>query len=125
MLLPLFTNKGEYDTVNVTPTILILTAKYGSGHMQAAKALATEFEKRGYYIVISDLIEESYPSISQMTQQLLIKSYIYGQTFYKWFYYGTNKINGTFNAQASVSVIPPGFVIKQDEIEKSLWISFT
>ena len=93
MLLPLFTNKGEYDIVNVTPTILILTAKYGSGHMQAAKALATEFEKRGYYIVISDLIEESYPSISQMTQQLLIKSYIYGQTFYKWFYYGTNKIN--------------------------------
>ena len=70
--------------MNVTPTILILTAKYGSGHMQAAKALATEFEKRGYYIVISDLIEESYPSISQMTQQLLIKSYIYGKTFYKW-----------------------------------------
>ena len=33
--------------MNVTPTILILTAKYGSGHMQAAKALATEFEKEG------------------------------------------------------------------------------
>ena len=89
----LYTNKGEYTTVNVTPTILILTAKYGSGHIQVAKVLATEFEKKGYSIVISDLIEESYPSISQMTQQLLIKSYIYGQTFYKWFYYGTNKIN--------------------------------
>ena len=46
-----------------------------------------------YSIIISDLFEESYPSFSQMTQQLLIKSFIYGQTFYKWFYYGTNKLN--------------------------------
>ncbi|WP_428908854.1 MGDG synthase family glycosyltransferase [Niallia sp. Krafla_26] len=79
--------------MNEKPTVLILTAKYGSGHMQAAQVLANELNKRGYSIIISDLFEESYPSFSQMTQQLLIKSYIYGQTFYKWFYYGTNKLN--------------------------------
>ena len=76
-----------------TSTVLILTAKYGSGHMQAAKVLAKELNEKGYSIVISDLFEESYPSISQMTQHLLIKSFLYGQTFYKWFYYGTNKLN--------------------------------
>lgn len=79
--------------LNEKLTVLILTAKYGSGHMQVAQVLAKELRLRGYSIIISDLFEESYPSISQMTQQLLIKSFIYGQTFYKWFYYGTNKLN--------------------------------
>lgn len=86
-------HQGGFGIVNSTSTALILTAKYGSGHMQTAKVLAKELTKKGYSIVISDLFEESYPSISQVTQQLLIKSYLYGHTFYKWFYYGTNKLN--------------------------------
>lgn len=75
------------------PSVIILTAKYGSGHTQVAKVMADELTRSGYSIVISDLLGESYPTISHMTQNLLLKSFTYGQTFYKWFYYGTNKMN--------------------------------
>ena len=75
------------------PSVIILTAKFGSGHTQVAKVMADELERNGYSIVISDLFEESYPTISHMTQNLFLKSFTYGPAFYKWFYYGTNKMN--------------------------------
>jgi len=74
------------------PSVIILTAKYGSGHTQAAKVLAKELREYGFTVIISDLLEESYPTFSHITQSLLLKSFTYG-TFYKWFYYGTNRMN--------------------------------
>ncbi|UII54543.1 diacylglycerol glucosyltransferase [Cytobacillus spongiae] len=75
------------------PTVLILTAHYGSGHVQAAKVLAAELKEKGYTPIVSDLFGESYPAFSTITQALLMKSFSYGTQFYKWFYYGTNKLH--------------------------------
>ncbi|PLR92849.1 MGDG synthase family glycosyltransferase [Bacillus sp. T33-2] len=83
------------------PSALILTARYGSGHIQAAKVIASELQNQGFQPVISDLFGESYPAISKFTQSLLIKSFNNGPYFYKWFYYGTNKINSKGLAQFS------------------------
>lgn len=83
------------------PTALILTAKYGNGHMQAANVLESHLKQRGIDPIVSDLFEESYPAFSTITQSLLIKSYSSHTTFYKWFYYGTNKLNSKGLAQFS------------------------
>lgn len=83
------------------PTALVLTARYGSGHVQAARVIAGEFDRKGFEPVVSDLFGESYPAITNFTQALLIKSYSYGPSFYKWFYYGTNKLNYMGLAQFS------------------------
>jgi processive 1,2-diacylglycerol beta-glucosyltransferase len=76
------------------PTALILTAHYGNGHIQVANVLASELQHNGYEPIISDLYGESYPLMSQITQSLFLKSFSYGTSIYKWWYYGTNKING-------------------------------
>jgi len=75
------------------PTALILTANYGSGHVQAANVLANNLRERNIEPIVSDLVEESYPNFSNLSQSLLIKSFSTHSSFYKWFYYGTNKLN--------------------------------
>jgi processive 1,2-diacylglycerol beta-glucosyltransferase len=84
-----------------SPTALILTARYGSGHLQAANALAFELNQRGFEPVISDLFGESYPLFSNITQSLFVKSFSYNPSFYKWFYYGTKKVNSKGLSQFS------------------------
>jgi processive 1,2-diacylglycerol beta-glucosyltransferase len=76
------------------PTVLVLTAHYGNGHIQVANVIASELQRNGYEPIISDLYGESYPLMSQITQSLFLKSFSYGTSIYKWWYYGTNKING-------------------------------
>ncbi|MDQ0219204.1 glycosyltransferase [Peribacillus cavernae] len=83
------------------PSALILTANYGSGHLQAAKVIAEELNNKGFEPVVSDLFGESYPIVSTFTQSLLIKSFSYGPSFYKWLYYGTNKLHYKGLAQFS------------------------
>jgi processive 1,2-diacylglycerol beta-glucosyltransferase len=75
------------------PSALILTARYGSGHLQAAKVIAQEIHRKGFEPVVSDLFGESYPAFTNFTQSLLLKSFTYGPHFYKWFYYGTNMLH--------------------------------
>ena len=83
------------------PTGLILTARYGSGHLQVANTLAHKFIQKGVDVIVSDLFGESYPAISNITQSLLIKTFSYGPTFYKLFYYGTDKLNNKGLSQFS------------------------
>ncbi|MBS4189933.1 glycosyltransferase [Bacillus sp. FJAT-49705] len=83
------------------PTTLILTARYGSGHLKAANVLFHELQQKGFEPVISDLFGESYPAFSTITQSLFMKSFSYGSSFYKWFYYGTNKLNSKGLSQFS------------------------
>lgn len=84
-----------------SPTALILTARYGSGHLQAANAIASELKQRGFEPVISDLFGESYPVFSHITQSLFVKSFSQRPSFYKWFYYGTKKVNSKGLSQFS------------------------
>jgi processive 1,2-diacylglycerol beta-glucosyltransferase len=97
----LFTQKIQGGSLMIRPTALILTAKYGSGHVQVANVLAEELKNKGFQPVISDLFGEAHPIMSQVTQSIFIKSFSHGSSFYKWFYYGTNKLNATTITQFS------------------------
>ncbi|UQD52474.1 diacylglycerol glucosyltransferase [Bacillus methanolicus] len=101
---------------------LILTARYGNGHLEAAKAIAQEINRKGFESVVSDLFGESYPAFTNLTQSLLLKSFTYGPNFYKWFYYGTNKFHSKGLVQFSkylgrkrflelIALYNPAFVI--------------
>ncbi|MGX2959895.1 MGDG synthase family glycosyltransferase [Peribacillus sp. JNUCC 23] len=83
------------------PSALILTAHYGNGHLQAANVIARELKQKGFDPIVSDLFGESYPAFSTFTQSLLVKSVSYRPSFYKWFYYGTKKVNSKGLSQFS------------------------
>ncbi|WP_224752568.1 diglucosyl diacylglycerol synthase [Metabacillus arenae] len=73
--------------------VLILTAKYGNGHIQVAKTLQQQCFKLGASeVVVSDLYYESHPIFSEITQYLYLKSFSFGKQFYRLFYYGVDKI---------------------------------
>ncbi|MFJ5624056.1 glycosyltransferase [Peribacillus loiseleuriae] len=80
---------------------LVLTAHYGNGHLQVANVIASELKQKGFEPIISDLFGESYPVFTTFTQSLLVKSVSYGPSFYKWFYYGTKKVNSKGLSQFS------------------------
>lgn len=74
--------------------VLILTAHFGEGHIQAAETLADAFEQQGRNSYICDLYGEAYPAVHSLAQHLLKKGYSrFGTPFYKAFYYGTDKLS--------------------------------
>ncbi|MGM0828021.1 MAG: MGDG synthase family glycosyltransferase [Bacillota bacterium] len=76
-------------------SILILTARFGEGHIQTAETLAHTFKRQGYERVnICDLYGEAYPAIHSLAQNLFKKGFSkFGTPFYKAFYYGTDKLS--------------------------------
>ncbi|MCD7033444.1 diglucosyl diacylglycerol synthase [Metabacillus sp. GX 13764] len=75
------------------PKILILTARYGNGHVQVANTMYEQCKKQGIdNVVICDLYSESHPVFSEITQYLYLKSFSIGKQFYRLFYYGVDKM---------------------------------
>ena len=75
------------------PKVLILTAKYGNGHVQVAKTLEKQCNKLGFQkVIVCNLYSESFPVFSEITQFLYLKSFSFGKQFYRLFYYGVDKI---------------------------------
>lgn len=72
--------------------ILILTAKYGNGHIQVAKTLEKRCMERGMDVIVCDLYQESHPLITEFTKYLYLKSFSFGKQFYRLFYYGVDKM---------------------------------
>ncbi len=73
--------------------VLILTAKYGNGHVQVAKTLEDKCKQLGFEkIIVCNLYSESFPVFSEITQYLYLKSFSIGKQFYRLFYYGVDKI---------------------------------
>ncbi|MFZ3590907.1 diglucosyl diacylglycerol synthase [Bacillus sp. DJP31] len=76
------------------PKILILTARYGNGHIQVAKSLENKCKEKGINdVIVCDLFAESHPIITDITQYLYLKSFTIGPQFYRMFYYGVEKIH--------------------------------
>ncbi len=76
------------------PKILILTARYGNGHLQVAKSIQSKCNEKGIHdVVVCDLFAESHPIITDITQYLYLKSFTIGKQFYRMFYYGVEKIH--------------------------------
>lgn len=74
------------------PKILILTAKYGNGHIQVASTLEKNIAERGLQVIVCDLYRESHPLITEITKYLYLKSFSFGKQFYRLFYYGVDKM---------------------------------
>ncbi|MFE5322420.1 glycosyltransferase [Paenibacillus sp. NPDC056579] len=81
--------------MNHKPTILILTASYGDGHLQAARALKQSFLSRGTERVrVVDLMREAHPFLNSITTTLYLKSTQsskFGLDYYGWSYYMTRE----------------------------------
>ncbi|WP_282938469.1 glycosyltransferase [Paenibacillus sp. RC67] len=81
--------------MNHRPRILILTASYGDGHIQAARALKQSFLNQGMeQILIVDLMKEAHPLLNSITTTLYLKSTQtskFGLDYYGWSYYMTRE----------------------------------
>jgi processive 1,2-diacylglycerol beta-glucosyltransferase len=88
--------------MNRNPKLMILTASYGDGHVQAARSLESRFQAEGIDEVrIIDLMREAHPFINKITTSLYMKSSkssLLGLDYYGWSYYMTrdSKPDGTW-----------------------------
>ncbi len=72
--------------------ILILTAPFGSGHLQVSQALVNEFKQHPNVEVEEyDLYSEEFPTLSKTLQKAYLRSYKpIGKDVYRMLYYGAN-----------------------------------
>ncbi|MFD0697530.1 glycosyltransferase [Paenibacillus sp. GCM10027628] len=79
--------------------IMILTARYGEGHLQASRALKQSFLNQGIEdVTVIDLLHEAHPFLNKVSRKLYITSTRtpkYGLDYYGWSYYITrdNKLD--------------------------------
>ncbi|TVY09170.1 MGDG synthase family glycosyltransferase [Paenibacillus cremeus] len=76
-------------------SIMILTARFGEGHLQASRALMQSFLDQGIEdIWMIDLLEEAHPLLNNISKKMYItstKAIKYGIDYYGWSYYMTRK----------------------------------
>lgn len=81
--------------MNRSPRIMILTAGYGDGHVQASRALNHSFKQQGIEDVrIVDLMREAHPFLNTITTKLYATSTQtskFGLDYYGWSYYLTRE----------------------------------
>ena len=91
------------------PRILILTASYGNGHIQASKALQQQFFRQGIeQMKIVNLMKEGHPWIYSITSSLIsksTKSSKLGLDYYGWSYYLTRETKETALFQKSMTYL--------------------
>ncbi|OXM87997.1 MGDG synthase family glycosyltransferase [Paenibacillus rigui] len=84
---------------NVNPRVLILTASYGNGHIQASQAIQQQFIKQGVdQVSVIDLMKEGHPFLNKITTSLYKKSpqsSRIGLDYYGWSYYLTRETKHT------------------------------
>ncbi|CAN7234049.1 hypothetical protein LJR153_000940 [Paenibacillus sp. LjRoot153] len=95
--------------MNANPCVLILTASYGNGHLQASKALYQQFLEQGIERVkIVNLMKEGHPFINLITTTLIntsVKSSRFGFDYYGWCYYLTRETKQTALFQKSMTYL--------------------
>ncbi|OCT12281.1 hypothetical protein A8709_31090 [Paenibacillus pectinilyticus] len=95
--------------MNANPRVLILTASYGNGHLQASKALYQQFVRQGTTDVkIVNLMKEGHPFINLITTSLIntsAKSSRFGLDYYGWCYYLTREKKQTALFQRSMTYL--------------------
>ncbi|GAB7388617.1 diglucosyl diacylglycerol synthase [Bacillaceae bacterium] len=82
--------------------VLILSADYGAGHRQAARAVQEQIERLvpRHEVLISNVLELAYPRASGWTRRLYLKSFTWYPSLYGWTYYKTQEMeNGKWVKQ--------------------------
>ncbi|ADU29004.1 MGDG synthase family glycosyltransferase [Evansella cellulosilytica] len=78
----------------ILPKVLILTSKFGNGHIQVAKTLEQELQHMGASVVVKDLFHETNPKVNEWTKRLYLKSYTTsGRQLYRLFYYSSKLLS--------------------------------
>lgn len=95
--------------MNANPRVLILTASYGNGHLQASKALYQQFLEQGIdHVKIVNLMKEGHPFINLITTTLIntsLRSSRFGLDYYGWCYYLTRETKQTALFQKSMTYL--------------------
>ena len=82
--------------------VLILTAPFGSGHLQVSSSLTEEFLKHNNVVVEEyDLYSEEFPTLSKTLQKAYLKTYKpIGKDVYRMLYYGSSyAVHDSFQAK--------------------------
>ncbi|GIP35777.1 glycosyltransferase [Paenibacillus sp. J2TS4] len=83
--------------MNEHSNVLILTAGYGDGHLQAANALRNQFHAQGVRGVhVLDLLDEAHPRLNSLIRYMYLKSgssSSAGFDYYGWGYYSTRNLD--------------------------------
>ncbi|MEQ2527350.1 glycosyltransferase [Robertmurraya yapensis] len=75
------------------PKILILTANYGNGHLQVARALQERFLIAKADVCVRNMFQETNPRLNEWTRKLYLKSFTKGgKHLYRLFYYSSQEI---------------------------------
>lgn len=106
----MYAMKGGFSlSMNVNPRVLILTASYGNGHLQASKALQQQFLRQDVdQVKIVNLMQEGHPFINLITTSLVnksTKSSRIGLDYYGWSYYLTRETKRTALFQRSMTYL--------------------
>ncbi|WNR43101.1 MGDG synthase family glycosyltransferase [Paenibacillus roseipurpureus] len=95
--------------MKANPRVLILTASYGNGHLQASKALYQQFVEQGIeHVKIVNLMKEGHPFINLITTKLIntsVRSSRFGLDYYGWCYYLTRETKQTALFQKSMNLL--------------------
>ncbi|MGJ7919259.1 MGDG synthase family glycosyltransferase [Neobacillus sp. LXY-4] len=75
------------------PSVLIISEEHGHGIYPAAKVIADDLQRKGFNPIIFNIVEDICSTPSTSSYVSLKNSPLTGPTFYKWLYYGTNKLN--------------------------------
>jgi processive 1,2-diacylglycerol beta-glucosyltransferase len=82
--------------VKKNPRIMILTARFGDGHLQASRALKQSFNNQGIEdVTVIDLLQEAHPFLNTVSRKLYktsTKTPKYGLDYYGWSYYLTRDV---------------------------------
>ncbi|WP_449619719.1 MGDG synthase family glycosyltransferase [Robertmurraya sp. Marseille-Q9965] len=97
------------------PKILILTANYGNGHLQVARALQERFLNARADVSVRNIYLEASPRINEWTRKLYLKSFTKGgKHLYRLFYYSSQEITKRQN----LLLFPYGYATLQKIIEE-------
>lgn len=100
--------------------VLILTAPFGSGHLQVSSSLTEEFSKYENVIVEEyDLYSEEFPTLSKTIQKAYLKSYKpIGKDVYRVLYYGSSyAVHDSFQAKILKPYLEFGMRSLRNKIE--------
>lgn len=97
------------------PKILILTANYGNGHLQVARALQERFLNANADVSVRNIYLEASPCINEWTRKLYLKSFTKGgKHLYRLFYYSSQEITKRQN----LLMFPYGYATLRKIIEE-------
>ncbi|MFC3746846.1 glycosyltransferase [Paenibacillus sp. GCM10012306] len=76
------------------PVVLIVTSKFGDGHLKVAEAIEIAFKNRGIRRIHTiDMLAEVYPRVNELFRRFYLSGSVLSQEIYGWVYSLTSRMN--------------------------------